>query len=194
MSYPSPLASSTMRNSAFGAFAAAALGFALLETACILIAAAPAVHLAAILAGAALVSVSLRRFLRHWPARHGELRGLRALPASALPWRVLAAVLVAAGAFLAAAALSSGLVTPFILFALALVLVPWARFAQTRAHCLGHALAAAGGSAAGLVAFGMRFHPMLLLAIAWMLWLSAILGWMRIVFIEKTAERRAAAW
>ena len=84
-----------------------------------------------------------------------------------------------------------GLVSPFILFALALVLLPWARFADTRAGCLGLAGAAAAGIAAGLL--GLRFNPMLLLASAWTLWLSAILGWARVAFAEKMAGRRVPA-
>lgn len=180
-------------DSAFGAFAAVVVGLALLETGLVLLQAKPGAHLFSMLVGGAFIALTLRRFLQCWPPRAQAAsdvnhRHPRRIAGTA---RATSCALVGGAGYVAAGTLSSGYVTPFMLFAAGLVFMPWTRIAQTRTECLVHGAVGALGLGAGLLTSYPRLNPVLLPAVAWLLWMSATAGWVRIVLDEKRKQRLA---
>lgn len=183
-----------MRNSAFGALAAAILGLALLETGWMLLQVPAIVHMLSLLVGGPLVAVMSRRFVHYWPndrqASANVSHGRQLLKPRVLS--VVACALISAAGYFGADALANGLVSPFIFFALAVTFLPWTKIARTRAHCLAYGEVAVLAISAALLLGYARLNPVLLIAVTWVLWMATIAGWVRIVTQEKRQQRKAA--
>lgn len=184
-----------MRNSAFGGLASAAIGFLLLEAGCILLKTRVLAHLLAVAAGATLVLLMLRRFLRYWPptaeslsrqdqhARHQLRRVLR----------ISAYAIVGAAGYFSARWLSYGFISPLILLAAGLVVAPWTRLSATRAHCLGYGSVGVCGIGTALFVGRSSLDPLSLFIATWFLWMSTLVAWASMILYEKQQRPRGSA-
>jgi hypothetical protein len=182
------------RDRAFGVLAAATLGLALLETACLLLQAAAPVHVYSTSVGGIFIWFAFRRFLRYWPARTqaaAKLRhGSRAQIPSAV--RVTLFAFIGGAGYITANLLTAGFVTPFMLFAFGIGFMPWQRIALTRGHCLGCWTVGAIGIGTALFFGYPVLNPVLLLFVAWVSGMFAIMAWGLTMRDEKRWQRQAA--
>ena len=98
---------------------------------------------------------------------------------------VASGILLAGLGYLGAQALLSGWVTPVCAFSSCLLLFPWMRIPLCRSGLLVPCAIIALGAAAPLYSARYLPHPISFLIAVWMLWTTAMLSWLRLIFLRQ---------
>ena len=174
----------SIRNTGFSTFLCAALGFVLLEAWTIQIGGKPVAHALIVSIGVIFAWMIYRTIAPYYATaamqsndaardKKGNLRSSASLACAAL--------LVMFGCA-GAAALSSGWMTIFAVFAGCAYLFPWSKIALCRTHILISAALVTAAMALGLLVAEQPPHPLLFPAAVWMLWMAAVWAWLMNIF------------
>lgn len=137
--------------------------------------------------GATAIVLMYRRIAVHWRmvSAHERAVLVEVIGESGYPPHLRASLFLAGLGYLGAIAAGSGWITVFIPYVLLTFLFPWSRIALCRRSLAAPVSLLCAGMTVGLAVTDRLPHPLVLGAIVWMLWTSAVFAWLRLVLLDR---------
>lgn len=173
----------SIRNSGFSMLLCCVLGFVLLEAFLVNSGGKPRAHAFVVLVGA------LAAFMVY--------RGLAPYSAASVSARAFSIVNIACGALLlifgyvGMAALASGSITLFALFAVCAGIIPWSSIALSRACILAPTALVAAGVVIGMLTVRQLPQPIFFLLAVWMSWMVGVFSWVMNISYRQRKSKAA---
>lgn len=179
----------------YSALLCISFGLLLLLGSLFLAEARPTAFFASGLVGATAIVLMYRRIASQWRPDTAPDRGIRGAMIGSLsnmPF-LLTAIFLAGTGYIGAKAAGTAWATPFIPYVLFVFLFPWCRIALCRTKLATSLTMLCAGLIAGLVTTDPLPKPFVLAIAAWILWLTAVLGWLRLILIDRQQLRAKRA-
>lgn len=137
--------------------------------------------------GAASIVLMYRRIAVHRRAVSVRERAVlvRAIGISGYLADLGASLLLAALGYLGAVAAASGWIVAFTPYLLLTFFFPWSRIGLCRRSLTQPLSLLCAGMIVGLAVTDRLPHPIVVGVVVWMLWMSAVLAWLRLVLIDR---------
>lgn len=137
--------------------------------------------------GATAMVLMYRRIAVHWRAVSAHERAVLVdvVGKSGYSRHLRASLFLAALGYLGAVAAGSGWIAVFIPYVLLTFLFPWSRIALCRRSLGAPLTLLCAGMTVGLAVADRLPHSLVLGAIVWMLWTSAVFAWLRLVLLDR---------